>query len=309
MSKVIILEGPDGGGKTTLARSLEKLGWIYKHEGPPPAGRDQVAHYLEILNDSIESPHNTVHDRLWLGERIYGRIARNNDTLGELGQKLFMRLHNSKQIHQFLCMPGITTAMANYEAKINDPHDYLKSVDKFEKVYNSYLMWFHVHGSSGDIYDYHHSSIVMDVLGREFYQNPLPRGSVGHPYAEYLFIGDKPNHPTIDVPFHAKNGSSGYFNEALRLVGIPEENIAISNARDPFNHPHNALVLLNSLPVIKEVFLMGGVAQDWWKNSENLFLYPRLNRLKIHHMEHPSYLKRFHGNNPRLMAEKIGELI
>lgn len=304
MGKVIILEGPDGGGKTTLARELEKRGWVYKHEGPPPLGRDQIAYYLERLNESIESENNIVHDRLWLGERIYGRIARNNDTVGAEGQRLFLRLHTSKRIRQYICLPGMSIALKNYYRKLKDPNDYLKSTDKFIKIYKLYNDWWRMNGFSVDLFDYQNNS-VDDILNREFLDDPLPRGTVGNPNAKYLFIGDKPNHPTIDVPFHALNGSSGYFNQAVRLTGINEENLAVSNARDPKENWHNALLMLESLHNIKYVFLMGGIAQDWWNRSRNLVFSDKISKLKIYSIEHPSYLKRFHGNNPQLMADRI----
>lgn len=303
MGKVIILEGPDGGGKTTLARQLESEGWIYKHEGVPPKGRDQLDHYLRVLSDSIEGPQNVVHDRLWLGERIYGRIARNNDTIGELGQTLFMRIHNSKQIRQFICLPGIDAASKTYERKIKEHSDYLRSAERFELVYNEYLKWFHMNGSAGDIYNYNIHTVADVMYG--FKQQALPRGTVGTHLAELLFIGDKPNHEYVDVPFHAATGSSGYFNEAIRLVGVDENKLAISNARDPHMNFHDPIQMISSLSNLRHVFLMGGVAQDWWHH----LILTKNNLFKIHNTEHPSYLKRFHGNNPMLLAEKIKECL
>ncbi|HEY1645456.1 MAG TPA: hypothetical protein VGF75_03655 [Candidatus Saccharimonadales bacterium] len=308
MGKVIILEGPDGGGKTTLARELEEEGWMYKHEGPPPPGRNQIDYYLRVLDDSLRQKENVVHDRLWLGERIYGRISRNNDTVGELGQKLFLRLHSSKAIQQFICLPGLDTATTNYSRKIKEKTDYLQSMDKFEKVYNDYLLWFHMNGRAGDLYDYN-TCTIGDVLNYPFLDKPLPKGTVGNPRASFLFIGDKPNHEYVDVPFHTITGSSGYFNEAIRLAGITEEQLAISNARDPHMNFHDPIRIINSLPNLKHVFLMGGVAQEWWRISNYLPVQDKLNLVDIHRTEHPSYLKRFHGNNPMLLANKIKECL
>ena len=118
MGKVIILEGPDGGGKTTLARELEKHGFLYRHEGPPPLGRDQVEYYMRSLNQAIEGPSDVVFDRLYLGELVYGPIIRGIDNLSGLeGLTLFNRLHRSKTIHQYLCLVDIATLKANYEVK------------------------------------------------------------------------------------------------------------------------------------------------------------------------------------------------
>ncbi len=43
MGRVVILEGPDGSGKTTLAKELVKSGFTYKHMGVPDEGTDLMA--------------------------------------------------------------------------------------------------------------------------------------------------------------------------------------------------------------------------------------------------------------------------
>ena len=41
-NKVVVLEGPDGGGKTALANELVRHGYTYHHEGPPPKNVDPL---------------------------------------------------------------------------------------------------------------------------------------------------------------------------------------------------------------------------------------------------------------------------
>lgn len=305
MGRVVILEGPDGGGKTSLARKLEKLGFEYKHEGPPPENVDLVAHYLNILNESIESDGDVVHDRLWLGERIYGPIARGADRLGLNGQKLFTRLCSSKGVLQLICLPTLGITLENYSHKIKEAHDYLKNVEKLKEVYVAYLQWFDQFASLGNIdsFDYRFNDEEFVLNHFRLLESSSPKGMVGSKRARYLFIGDKPNHPSIDVPFHALNGSSGYFNNALLLAGLQDWDVAISNAYSPTNKPHILASMISWLPKLEHIFVMGKSAQNWFERNASLGI------CKVSFIDHPSYLKRFKGSNPMVMAEILKEAI
>jgi hypothetical protein len=303
MGQVVILEGPDGGGKTTFARALEKCGFEYKHEGPPPPGSDIVAHYLKILDESINAETDVVHDRLWLGERIYGPVARGTDLLGNEGQRLFMRLCDSKNVLQYICLPPKGTVLENYKKKIQDPKDFLKSEEKLLKVYSAYLSWTYSYGNVRTILDYTQFDYTRILGDMELFNHgPAPKGMVGSRKAKFLFIGDRPNHDSIDVPFHALNGSSGYFNTALTLAGLEEHQIAISNAYSPLNIPHSLGSMLIWLPSVEHIFLMGQGAQAWY-NDRASQVY------KTSFIPHPSYLKRFKGSNPQVLADIIKERI
>jgi MoxR-like ATPase len=66
---IVILEGPDGAGKTTLAEQLaKKYGLVYKHEGPPPPKVNVLEYYGQLLDEARGK--NVVFDRLALGERV-----------------------------------------------------------------------------------------------------------------------------------------------------------------------------------------------------------------------------------------------
>lgn len=299
MGRVIILEGPDGGGKTTLAKKLVSEGFEYRHEGPPPVGTDLIAHYLRILNDSLESPNNVVHDRLWLGERIYGPVARGVDRIGPMGQVLFERLHRSKYIDQYICSPGYELAKVNYGEKIKEKDDYLKCFDNWTSVYSAYQH----HVSTSSIKEFNYSkdsweSILHRPEGE--IQRTLPKGTIGSSDAKYLFVGDRPNHPSIDVPFFALTGSSGYLNSAITALDLGEENLAFSNATSPKGEIHSLSTIVRRLPKLEHIFLMGNVAKQWYMDQR---IKEESRHCRAHLVPHPSYLKRFRGHNPEVMAD------
>ena len=69
----LVIEGPDGAGKTTLAQALCASGYAYRHEGPPPPTVPALRYYAGILA-RLEQP--TLLDRFHLGELVYGPIVR-----------------------------------------------------------------------------------------------------------------------------------------------------------------------------------------------------------------------------------------
>lgn len=73
---LIILEGPDGTGKTTLAGELEELiGARVLHRGPP--GQDVITEYArDIQWYQPGRGDHVVCDRWHLGEQVYGPILR-----------------------------------------------------------------------------------------------------------------------------------------------------------------------------------------------------------------------------------------
>lgn len=303
MGRVVILEGPDGGGKTTLARELEKCGFTYVHTGPPENGYDSfglLRETLDNLNWALNHTNDVVFDRLWLGERIYGPIARGRDLIGDEGQKLIMRIHSSKRILMLLCYPKFAVARTNYEKKIQEKDDYLKSRDRWDKVFLAYHNWAYKYATIGQMYDYTQDTID-DVFGALKYRTlDFPAGMIGSPNANFLFIGDTPNHDTIDVPFFAYSGSSGYLNKAIELTDIKEHQLALANALGPRGEQRESWRFTGTLPYLTDVFLMGDKAQKWYTHMPE-------SGLRVHHIPHPSYLKRFKGHNPQVMADLITE--
>ena len=298
MGKVVILEGPDGGGKTTLARRLvEEHGFIYKHEGPPPPGVDLMEYYKTSLYAAIKDYRNTVFDRHYLGETIYGPIARGVDRVGREGLKLFERLHDSRDVRQWIVLPDEGTSLFNYSKKIKEKDDYLKSMSRHRMVWQQYSL----HLDSGGLcetdwahYDYERPDMYDDFIGRiNDQRHILPDGMIGSPTARYLFIGDIANHKTIDLPFFALNGSSGYFNEALRLANLEEKDIAVANAFSPDGKKRYPMDFVSYLLELEKVILLGNRAHEWFGNC-----------FKKANIPHPSYMKRFKGP-PILMANEL----
>jgi hypothetical protein len=81
--KIIVLEGPDGVGKTTLADAIEAAETDVKvvrfRQGPPPEGVMPALHYMDGVDDIVKSSEDgstVIVDRFHVGELVYGPILR-----------------------------------------------------------------------------------------------------------------------------------------------------------------------------------------------------------------------------------------
>lgn len=110
LKRHIIIEGPDGAGKTTLAKQLAFLtGKAYHHEGPPPQGVDVFQHYMSLLVRN----EPTVFDRLFEGENVYGPILRGATRLSAEETRL-LRSHAGVHARTVFVNPGFSDCLANW---------------------------------------------------------------------------------------------------------------------------------------------------------------------------------------------------
>jgi thymidylate kinase len=81
--KMIVLEGPDLAGKSTLASRLNEAipGSRIVHFGPPKQGEDLMRTYLSAILDAVTNPGVTIFDRLHVGAYTYGKVMRQREDL------------------------------------------------------------------------------------------------------------------------------------------------------------------------------------------------------------------------------------
>lgn len=118
--RAAIIEGPDGAGKTTLAKRLaEKSGMPYVHMGPPhpfdplaPAEEnDLIWVYRQIID------RGGIVDRLALSERIYGPLLRGEDRIGPDGWREIQAHVASVGAIQVLCLPPPDVCLRAWRAE------------------------------------------------------------------------------------------------------------------------------------------------------------------------------------------------
>lgn len=85
MQKLIILEGPDGCGKTRFANALThgSDAWVYIHLGISDDILRSHFEALDAIREALNRGSNVVCDRFWISEEVYGTLFRNG-TYGSL---------------------------------------------------------------------------------------------------------------------------------------------------------------------------------------------------------------------------------
>lgn len=78
---IIIIEGPDGSGKTSLANQIsEQTGWPILHRDKPKTDEEKVAMYNNYMQIACSS-RNVIMDRSLYSELVYGPIMRDKSVI------------------------------------------------------------------------------------------------------------------------------------------------------------------------------------------------------------------------------------
>lgn len=73
---IIIIEGPDGAGKSMLAQQLSRqTGYRIEHRSKPE-NEEQKAHMMVEYLQLVKSSNNVILDRCWYSEMVYGKVMR-----------------------------------------------------------------------------------------------------------------------------------------------------------------------------------------------------------------------------------------
>ena len=116
MTRLYILEGPDGGGKSRLAEALaEKYRAEYVYHGAYE-GKKRIADiYLSSILPAILGEETIVLDRSWLSEPIYARVYHDgHDRVGIVNQRILERAAMRAGAVVIKCQPDYKTCLESW---------------------------------------------------------------------------------------------------------------------------------------------------------------------------------------------------
>ena len=293
ITKVIILEGADGSGKTTLANQLrDKLGYQIVKTGPPRPDENVFKSYTNSLLAAVESGQPTVIDRHYMGEAIYGPLLRGKDRLGLQGRDLIERLVSARGVTLVICAPPWSALVKGWKGK----DDLLKRQEQLRKVNDAYLAEAERLGLM--IYDWTAGENTLSLTAPP----QLPEGVTGYHNADTLFIGERPGkkHVVWDLPFHTVGGSSKYLWEALQGIDCwREQRGAWVNAFSAAGRPTDLSLVVDSLLSVKRVIALGIIAYQETINQV----------VESTQVPHPAYWKRFHAHDVTGYQKTLTEVL
>ncbi|MEG2887217.1 MAG: hypothetical protein RR853_08840 [Aurantimicrobium sp.] len=137
---MIIVEGPDGGGKSTLIKSIQELTG-FKVAGRVVSKETKALFDLKVwVEDNLDlGPHDAIYDRYRLiSEFIYGPILRIAQQPGFTDPDWV--LHSMSKLYQndpliIYCLPPLEVVQWNLQGD----EDNTKVVDHIEQIYTAYL--------------------------------------------------------------------------------------------------------------------------------------------------------------------------
>lgn len=308
---LILIEGPDETGKTTLAKEISKAyGLPYVHRGPPTL--PPLEEYGEGLWGIGEIRHGLprgVIDRWHLGQVVYPQLYPEGRTpLGDV-ERLWIDLvllaagafcvgtyGMVDKIEQRIERTNVLAAAGKGGVPSYLQHeDVERCLLLFQDVYRTTLLDVALH-------DIDRRAILDADAVAPHAQDLATRAAllaefnvVGEPYApNVLLVGEQVNTPWTNLPFAPESGSSGrYLLEALLMIWGRTDlaRTLLVNALDRDGHPQN-LLRLYRLAGQPRVVALGNAASEVLSDAGVLHGV----------VPHPQYVRRFHHQTKREYA-------
>lgn len=249
----LIVDGPDGGGKSTV---IERLGLERMHlkslrggvggttlEGWAGADDAPVAYARKM----IEAPPGTAFDRFYLSELLYGPMLRGASAVTDEEVVLVQRVERALGIHTVICLPSYGRTLQNVmqdgrERPVYQTPAFLRG---------AYEGWVAMADRFPRARRFNYETDTLPVLADMGSDPQLPAAIIGSPRATHLVVTT--DHLYLPA-FSMKDPAAATLNRALWYAGWNEESLAFTNAYHWAEHTTGAKqALLSTFKVIVAV--------------------------------------------------------
>lgn len=336
MKGIIILEGGDSSGKTTLAEAFKKKypNSHYLH-GVPFA--DCFTEHLKMLKEAIRLSRQklVIVDRHWISEQVYGPVVRGRSQY-DLAGRCFDRMWRTHAAVYVMCVPkDMLKQHARWKSdRVTGRPEYC-TAEQALKVMSRYHALMHKSGCAPDeeiyvnlltcngqfssrdgvhLYDMHvdDTERAVDDVSRAVFQRrqrqitPVLDGRmpnfVGYrPTLATLFVGEELS-PRAPAPWpffwDDSNSAATYLNKAIQHLHLNEASLGFTNAKAAASSGSLSAVL-SQLPRGLKIIALGRKAEK------------ALNTIgrEHSHIEHPQWVRRFIGGNSVWYADKLSKVL
>lgn len=306
---MIIIEGPNNSGKTTLAKKLARiLNYHHVHEGPPPQNIEPLKYYAEkALTRSLR----TVLDRFHLGNCVYPHLKPGRKPFKTWEQHLIERILLAKGALLLCCSANIDFLRKKHD-ELNENFIKKDQIQQEIKLFETTIQKTILPMISMPLY--HNNRFIEYVLS--FYDSLCRRSAamssyecsgniyggkimlVGNQYGDGSYIGT-----SRKQAFAYHSNSSAYLHQVLELTKLNQQDFYITNAIKTSNDFVNKEMVHNENAAIKP-----GIVIALGKKAADL-----LKRCNIRHelIPHPQYYLRFKHDKileyAKLIKEKVNE--
>jgi len=281
-NNLVIIEGCDATGKSTLAQRYVNEGYEYFHFSTPEEGEDTYRTYMTFLSN-IDPDKKYVLDRFHLGEMVYGEVYRKGPGLSK-EQFRNINLKISKFNHLLIVATHYPDVIKRHFETRGEDYTKNEDVERIvtlfgEQLFNSPL--------NTICYNY--------ALNPTFKTKAIKTSDLallegaGSFEAKYMFVGDIANPQGLYADLHQAfdfGKSSIYlFKDIIKKLKIPLGEVYITNAYKKTGD--NKETIIEELKLVEPDYLivMGNRANELMKGIPyygNKIFIP-----------HPSYLQRF----------------
>lgn len=300
---ITVFEGPDGAGKSTVAKAFAYESTVIHHHGPYHGERDIARKYFDSMFPAYAGLRSMILDRSWLSEPIYGAAFREGENRIRIGQRRILeRLALSRRGVVVLCLPKRETVLNNWAIKNGQGLEYLTKEMAVDHVYDLYKDL----RTELPIVVYDYQDTITDGLKNrvEAARGARPEGPGAGRWrigSQILLVGDRPNATTTGphVPLGglSSTGCSVWLAERLEEAKIPETALYWVNAFTAGGRSESSAFIRRLQP--RAVIAMGTEAAQWCHHHD----------VKYDVEPHPQFWKRFHHHKPYSLIERLKELI